>query len=75
MTMKAKAASSTKKLNIKEKLDDDNLDLSLCSLELVPVKEIVNYKFIKIKFFLRVGITSTLPCYIYRLLTKLGYYL
>ena len=29
------------KLNLKEKLTDDNLDLSLSGLEVVPVKEIV----------------------------------
>lgn len=38
--MKPKATSTNKKLNFKEKLDEDNLDLSLCSLETVPVKEI-----------------------------------
>lgn len=32
-----------KKLNMKEKLIDDNLDLSVCSLETVPVKEIVRH--------------------------------
>ncbi len=30
------------KLNLKEKLDEDHLDLSLCTLESVPVKEIVS---------------------------------
>jgi hypothetical protein len=34
-------------LNIKEKIDDDNLDLSVCSLntiDLVPIKQIVSIK-------------------------------
>ena len=31
-----------KKLNFKEKLNEDHLDLSLCSLETVPIKEIVS---------------------------------
>lgn len=35
-----KAVKTTKKINYKEKLNDDTLDLSMCSLELVPVKEI-----------------------------------
>ena len=30
-----------KKVNLKEKLNEDHLDLSLCSLETVPIKEIV----------------------------------
>jgi len=33
--------SKNAKLNLKEKLDDENLDLSVCELETVPVKEIV----------------------------------
>ena len=33
------------KLNLKEKLDDDKLDLGMCQLETVPVKEIVNIIF------------------------------
>lgn len=28
---------------VRDKLDDDTLDLSLCDLEEVPVKEIVSY--------------------------------
>jgi hypothetical protein len=35
-----------KKLNLKDKLTDDNLDLSLCSLETVPIKEIVILLFV-----------------------------
>jgi hypothetical protein len=31
------------KLNLKEKLDEDSLDLSLCTLDSVPVKEIVSW--------------------------------
>ena len=34
--------SKNSKINLKEKLDDDNLDLSVCQLETVPVKDIVN---------------------------------
>lgn len=30
-----------KKLNLKEKITDDYLDLSLCNLEKIPIKEIV----------------------------------
>lgn len=37
----SKSAEIKKKINMKEKLDEDSLDLSLCSLEKVPVKEIV----------------------------------
>ncbi len=48
-----KAKTLPKKLNFKEKLDDDNLDLSLCSLELVPVKEIVRKQFSFIVGFLK----------------------
>lgn len=29
--------------NIKDKLDEDNLDLSICDLKEVPVKEIVRF--------------------------------
>ena len=29
------------KINLKDKLDEDNLDLSMCDLKTVPVKEIV----------------------------------
>ncbi len=32
------------KINVKEKLDEDNLDLSMCNLKTVPVKEIVSSK-------------------------------
>ena len=38
----SKTNTVVKKLSVKEKLDEDNLDLSLCSLELVPVKDIVS---------------------------------
>jgi len=38
-------SKTVKKINVKERLTDDSLDLSLSGLELVPVKEIV------IKFF------------------------
>jgi hypothetical protein len=34
-------AKITKKINYKQRLDDDSLDLSLSGLEVVPVKEIV----------------------------------
>ena len=34
--------SKNAKINLKEKLDEDNLDLSVCQLETVPVKDIVN---------------------------------
>lgn len=40
---KTTTGNSKKKLNIKEKLTDDNLDLSVCSLDTVPVKEIVKH--------------------------------
>jgi hypothetical protein len=30
-----------KKINVKERLTDDSLDLSLSGLEIVPIKEIV----------------------------------
>jgi hypothetical protein len=32
---------AAKKLNVKEKLDEDRLDLSMCDLVTVPIKEIV----------------------------------
>ncbi len=35
------AKNLPKKINFKEKLDEDNLDLSLCSLDIIPIKEIV----------------------------------
>lgn len=38
----SKSGVGKKKLNIKEKLTDDSLDLSVCSLEAVPIKEIVD---------------------------------
>ncbi len=44
--------NNAKKLNFKEKLNDDNLDLSLCNLETVPVKDIVLKINIKIYFIL-----------------------
>ena len=47
--MELKAKNKPKKINYKERLNDDDLDLSLCGLEVVPVKEIVislkNYLF------------------------------
>jgi hypothetical protein len=44
--MSNKDNKGKKKLNlkdIKERITDDSLDLSVCSLEAVPVKEIVSY--------------------------------
>lgn len=38
--MELKAKNKPKKINYKERLNDDDLDLSLCGLEVVPVKEI-----------------------------------
>ena len=35
--------NNKKKLNLKDRLNDDTLDLSLCDLETVPVKEIVMF--------------------------------
>jgi hypothetical protein len=48
--------SNNKKLNFKEKLTDDNLDLSLCSLETVPVKEIVlkSFKLVSALFIIHI---------------------
>ena len=37
-----KKSVEKKKFNIKDRLDDDYLDLSLCELDTVPLKEIVN---------------------------------
>ena len=41
---------TSKKINFKEKLTDDYLDLSLCGLETIPVKEIVVFALF-LKFF------------------------
>ena len=38
----SKTASAKGKLNLKDKLTDDYLDLSMCDLQTVPVKEIVS---------------------------------
>jgi hypothetical protein len=38
------------KINLKDKLDDDNLDLSMCDLKSVPVKEIVGLNRVYNKF-------------------------
>jgi hypothetical protein len=39
--MSKTTTNNKKKLNLKDRLNDDTLDLSLCDLETVPVKEIV----------------------------------
>lgn len=36
-------SKAQQKLNLKEKINDDCLDLSMCGLEKVPIKEIVNF--------------------------------
>ena len=41
-----------KKLNLKDKLTDDTLDISLHNLEIVPMKEIVSFAcFLLLKLF------------------------
>ncbi len=42
--MSKASTNNKKKLSLKDRLNDDTLDLSLCDLESVPVKEIVKYK-------------------------------
>ena len=46
-----KRKGGNQKLNLKGKLDEDNLDLSLCTLDSVPVKEIVCITFIRLRSF------------------------
>ncbi len=36
------SGTNKKKINVKDKLDEDHLDLSMCDLVTVPVKEIVS---------------------------------
>ena len=50
----------TKKLNLKEKLNEDTLDLSMCELESIPVKEIAEMTRVK-KLNLSFNKLTTLP--------------
>lgn len=34
----------SQKINLKDKIDDGEIDLSMCDLQDVPVKDIVSYK-------------------------------
>lgn len=43
-----------KKINLKEKIIDDYLDLSLCNLEKIPIKEIVILKKTQTIFILKI---------------------
>lgn len=52
--------TAPKKLNLKEKINDDCLDLSLCNLEKVPIKEILEFPKIK-KLNLSFNQLTTLP--------------
>jgi len=45
MADKTKKVVEKKKFNIKDRLEDDYLDLSLCELDTIPLKEIVIMKF------------------------------
>ena len=50
----------TKKLNLKERLNEDTLDLSMCELETIPVKEIAEMSRVK-KLNLSFNKLTTLP--------------